>query len=131
MTWLLDTNVIRAAMRGVGGVADRLRATPPSAIVLSPISVTELRYGASRRGSATLDASLAQLLGDLLVAPLNQDAADLAGRLMADHERMGRPLSLADALIAAQSLHLRCTLVTHDRDFADIPGLVIEDWQGM
>ena len=118
-------------MRGVGGVVNRLRATPPSAIILSPISVSELRFGASRRGSAALDANVARLLGGLHVAPLDQDAADLAGRLMADRERIGRPLSLADALIAAQSLHLRCTLVTHDRDFADIQGLVIEDWQVM
>lgn len=129
MTWLLDTNVISAAMRGVGGVADRLRATPPSAIVVSPISVAELRFGASRRGSAALDASLARLLGDLHVVPLDQDVAELAGRLMAERERLGRPLSLADALIAAQCLHLGCTLVTHDGDFAHIPGLVQEDWQ--
>ncbi len=57
MTWLLDTNVLSAAVRGIPSVADRLRATPPSTIVISPISVAELRFGAARRRSPVLDSS--------------------------------------------------------------------------
>lgn len=67
MTWLLDTNVISAVLKGVPSVADRVRATPPSAIAISPVTVAELRFGVARRRSQALEASLARLLGDLRV----------------------------------------------------------------
>lgn len=48
---------------------------------------------------------------------------------MADSEHLGRPLHLADALIAAQAIQGNHVLVSHDRDFAGIRDLRTEDWQ--
>lgn len=129
MTWLLDTNVLSAALRGIPSVVDRLRATPPSAIVISPISVAELRFGAARRRSPALDSACTRLLAELRVEPLTADMAALAGQLMADRADQGRPLHLADALIAAQSIMGQHVLVSHDRDFNGLADLRCEDWQ--
>lgn len=130
MSWLLDTNVVSAAIRGVPRVVERLRATAPSALCISPVTVAELRYGAARRGSATLDAVLACVLGELRVEPLDAAVADRAGRLMAHCQATGRALHLADALIAAQAMQSGHVLVSHDRDLAGIEGVVVEDWEG-
>jgi len=129
MTWMLDTNALRDILRGEPGIVDRFRALPPSAFVVSPISITELRFGIHRRDPhGRLHASLADLLSGLHIEPLTADAADLAGRLMGDRSKQGRPLHLADALIASQALIGKHVLVTRDRDFTDIPELVLDDW---
>lgn len=128
MTWLLDSSILVAAIRGNAATMVRIRATPPSAIVISPISVTELRFGAAKRMEPAVDDALDRFLGDLHVAPLAAEAADRAGRLMAERQRQGRPLHLADAIIAAQALIGGHVLVTHDRDFHGIKDLLTEDW---
>jgi predicted nucleic acid-binding protein len=46
-------------------------------------------------------------------------AGDLDGRLHAD----GAPLSARDTLVASPAREHGYTLVTRDRDFADVPGL--------
>jgi len=113
VTWLLDTNVLSATLRSIPSVVDQLHATPPSAIVISPISVAELRFGAARRRSPALDSAC--LLAEMRVEPLTADMATLAGQLMADRADQGRPLHLADALIAAQIIIGQHVLVSHDR----------------
>jgi len=42
-------------------------------------------------------------------------------------DAVGRPLAPLDLLIAAHALAAGCTLVTADRAFAQVPGLVVED----
>ena len=54
MKFLLDTNTVSYALRGYGGVAERLLEHAPSEIGVSAISVAELRFGAHKRGSRKL-----------------------------------------------------------------------------
>ena len=39
--------------------------------------------------------------------------------------RIGRELSAADAWIAATAVLLNCPLLSHDRDFGNLPGLEV------
>lgn len=129
MSWLLDTNVVSAAIRGVPAVVERLRAAAPSAVCISPVTVAELRYGAARRASPALDGILARILAGLRVEALGPEAADRAGLLMAHEQSRGRILHLPDALIAAQAIVGGHVLVSRDRDVAGIAGVQVEDWE--
>lgn len=129
MTYLLDTNIVSYFLRGDKAVVDRLRATKPSDVAVSAITVFELRYGAAKRGSAKLTASIDGFLASISVLPFDEDAAVRSGVLKAAMEAQGTPVPVSDLLIAAQALVVNRTLVTNNtKDFARIPGLVLEDW---
>ena len=59
MKFMLDTNTISYYLRGEPAIVRRMHAQPPSDLVLSAITVMELRYGVQRRKSRTLTAAVA------------------------------------------------------------------------
>jgi tRNA(fMet)-specific endonuclease VapC len=129
VTYLLDTNIVSYFLRGDKAVVDRLRAAKPSDVAVSAITVFELRYGAAKRGSAKLTASIDGFLDSISVLPFDEDAAVRSGALKAAMEAQGTPVPVPDLLIAAQALVANRTLVTNNtKDFARIPSLVLEDW---
>jgi tRNA(fMet)-specific endonuclease VapC len=89
-----------------------------------------LFYGAEN--SATRDANLRQLRVGLLgirVWPFDRRAAEEFGRLRAHLRRIGRPIQVIDAQLAAVALTLgRCTVVSADTDLRAVPGLTVENW---
>lgn len=61
--------------------------------------------------------------------PFDADDAQEAGRIRADLKRAGRPIGPYDLLIAAQARRRAATLATlNAAEFAQVPGLVVEDW---
>ena len=58
MTYLLDTDTVSFALRGLGGVGERLRSHRPSEVSTSAITVAELRFGAFKRKSRRLQRLL-------------------------------------------------------------------------
>lgn len=48
MRYLLDTNVIIAAMKGAAPVVSRMETLPASALILSSIVLAELEHGAEK-----------------------------------------------------------------------------------
>jgi tRNA(fMet)-specific endonuclease VapC len=50
------------------------------------------------------------------------------GRLRADLERNGKPLTALDLLIASHALSEGCALVTADQAFAHVDELTLEAW---
>lgn len=91
----------------------------------------ELVAGALRSQRPEQNHALAEeLLGDFDSLPLNDSAADQAGRLRAFLEHSGTPIGPNDLLIAGIALSNNLTLVTHNAaEFARVPGLRIEDWE--
>jgi tRNA(fMet)-specific endonuclease VapC len=69
------------------------------------------------------------LLKDLVVVDATIDVAHKFGELRAGLLDSGRPTPEMDLLIAASALVHGLTLVTPNvKDFAQIPGLFVEDW---
>ena len=110
-------------------MAERLLATSPTQIVLPAVVIYELSFGMRRRGwRAGLDA-LSALVRQVETIAFDLEASDHAARIRLELESAGLPISTADLLIAATARRHGCTLVTHNtREFARVPGLLVEDW---
>jgi predicted nucleic acid-binding protein len=127
---LLDTNVVAELMRDAPdeSVLHWLDRCPADEVWIPAVSVMELRYGLAllppgrrRDGLASaLDAVLAEELGGR-IAVFDQHAAAAAAALMASRRQQGRPVDLADTMIAGTALARRATLATRNlRHFADL-----------
>jgi tRNA(fMet)-specific endonuclease VapC len=131
--YLLDTNILSDLVHHPrSGTAARqlalARAHGGQDIATSVIAAAELRYGVAKRGSTRLARQVETVLGVLDVLPFEAPADVIYGGLRADLERRGQPMGGNDLLIAAHALSAQLTLVTDDRGFARIPGLLCEDW---
>jgi tRNA(fMet)-specific endonuclease VapC len=126
---MLDTDTVSFALRGVGGVAQRLLDTEPSQLCISSLTLAELRFGAERRGSQRLHRLISDFTSPLLVAPFDADAADRFGQIGAVLAGEGTPIGQIDTLIAAHALVLDVTLVSNNaRHFGRVRGLRTESW---
>jgi tRNA(fMet)-specific endonuclease VapC len=92
------------------------------------IVAAELRYGAARKASPRLRATVEALLRLVPVAGLEPPFDSVYGELRASLESSGTVLSPHDLLIAAHAMTLHATVVTDDQVFSRVPGLVVENW---
>src|SRR5271167_3312244 len=84
MRHLLDTNIVSDLVRRPQGpVAQRVRQIGEASVCTSIIVAAELRYGATKRGSARLSAQLDAVLGALEVSPFEASADSVYGVLRA------------------------------------------------
>jgi tRNA(fMet)-specific endonuclease VapC len=122
MKYLLDSNILI-------GIAiaqnDKLRASVAECdagdLAISAISFAEVAYG-SMRGKPPLLDDLRALIEEVEVLPFDNAAALVYASL---------PFKRAsyDRLIAAHALSLGLIVVTdNEADFADVPGLMVENW---
>jgi len=130
MRYLLDTNILSDLIKHPAGqAAARIRALAPGAICTSVIVAGELRYGATKKGSATLSQRVEQLLRAIPILDLDAACADVYGQLRTALEAQGQPIGANDLWIAAHALAANTTLVTHNtREFGRIDSLQIENW---
>jgi tRNA(fMet)-specific endonuclease VapC len=123
MRFLLDSNIVIAASLGVGGGAlhDKMAACLEDDLVTSAIVYAEVIYGSARGKPPPLDR-LQVFIEEVPVLPFDMAAATVYSGL-----RFKR--ASFDRLIAAHALALGLTVVTdNEADFADIPGLRVENW---
>ncbi|MET4897265.1 type II toxin-antitoxin system VapC family toxin [Sphingomonadaceae bacterium jetA1] len=122
MRYLIDTNCCIFLFAGeYPTLLERVSATPVGEIGLSSIVFAELALGV-RHGKPPLEQQLEQLATQMPVLPFDEAAARCYARLPF---RRGR----FDRLLAAHALSLGSCVITHNEaDFADIPGLAIENW---
>jgi len=120
--FLLDTNICIDILRdGAGHPAVRLQHQQTGTVLTSAITAAELMLGAARGGAAAM-STLDLFFARVPVLPFEEAAA---------RAYAGLPFRRGsfDRLIAAHALALDLTLVTaNTRDFADVPGLRLEDW---
>jgi tRNA(fMet)-specific endonuclease VapC len=130
MPYLLDTNIVSDLVRHPQGrVAQHIQDVGDAQVCTSIIVAAELRYGATKKGSARLAHQLEMILSALpvlaLEAPVDTTYGDLRTRL----EQTGQPIGGNDLLIAAQALSLGYTIVTdNEREFGRVAGLTWENW---
>ena len=121
MNWPLDTCVIcePVSRRPDVRVLRWLDEQPEETLFLSVLTLGEIRRGAARLPAGakrrTLERWLERDLGERFagrILPLEREAADTWGRVLAAAEAKGHPLPTLDSLLAATALAHELTLVT-------------------
>jgi tRNA(fMet)-specific endonuclease VapC len=128
LKFLIDTNIAIHARDGFEPVLARL-SRHEGVVFLSALSLAELQRGLYSSGadSALRQARLRRILQTVPVLAFDTAAAEAYGQILAQIGWARR--RDFDRLIGAHALATGCTLVTANAsDFADIPGLSLENW---
>ena len=138
MRYLLDTNVISEliARQPKQRVLDWLDTLDPHTVYLSVITVGEIQRGIEKLPASSRKQQLEDWLHNQLLVRFAGQTLEIDvnvmltwGSLVAELDRMGRPLPALDSLIAALARHHRCTLVTrNEKDFQDIDIFLLNPW---
>ena len=122
MRYLIDTNSVIYLFTGKYPLLTaRLSDQPAGDIGISTIVFAELIQG-STHGKPPLLPALEAVIAQMPLMPFDEPAARSYARLPF---RRGR----YDRLLAAHALSLGATVITANlADFADVPGLQVEDW---
>lgn len=100
---------------------ERLAECAPDDVGLSSISYAEIVLGMAR-GKPPTEAALAALVRVVPILPFDDRAARAYAQLPFKRARF-------DRLLAAHALSLGAMVVTNNvGDFADVPGLMVENW---
>jgi tRNA(fMet)-specific endonuclease VapC len=128
--YLLDANILIAALKGRPEVRSRLESLPLSALRLSAIVLGELEFGAEKSAHGEPNrAHLAALVQRFELVGVDHDIARHYAKVRALLERQGTPIGANNTWIAAQALSIKATLVTdNEREFSRVPGLPLENW---
>ncbi|NDY94414.1 PIN domain-containing protein [Wenzhouxiangella limi] len=128
--YLLDTNILIAAIKGVTSIRARLASVDASEIVLSPIVLGELQLGVEKsRLQSANRAALARVMQSFACLPLDGEVARHYGEIRARLERLGQTIGANDYWIAAQARALDLTLVSDNvGEFQRVDGLRLENW---
>lgn len=137
--FLFDTNIPSELTRVHvnAKVQAWVREQDDATLYLSAISVGELRKGIEilpegqrrERLRVWLDNELLPLFEDR-VLPITQAVAERWGVLSAQRKMAGRPLGMADGLIAATAAEHELTVVTRNvRDFQELGVAVLNPWE--
>jgi tRNA(fMet)-specific endonuclease VapC len=133
VSFVLDTDTVSYALRGEGGVADRLRAVSPTEVALPAPVLFEIRSGVLRlqRGARrqALMHAVDTVVGSIRVLAFDRAAAEAAALARAKLEAAGAMIGTIDLQIAGIALANGATLVTRNRrEFVRVEGLKVESW---
>lgn len=135
---VLDTNVVSELMRKrpEPTVIEWVDSQPASALAMTSVTAGELRYGLERMPGGKRKEMLREQIEAMLRLDFGQNilAFDLAsaeayGRIAAGREAIGRPISQADAQIAAICDATGSKLATRDvDDFEALDIDIVNPW---
>ena len=93
-------------------------------VAMSFQTVAEVLYGA-RMGHfpSTFEGRWREIRAEWRTVPYDDELAEIYAAIRADANRARRGLSSQDAWVAATALWLNVPLVSHDRDFRNVPEL--------
>lgn len=127
--FMLDTDTVSYALRGYGHAGVRIRELRPSDVCMSALTLSELRYGADKKGSRRLHRLIDAVTEAIAPVAFDGAAAEVYGAVAASLDERGEPIGIFDSLIAAHALSLRLTLVTNNlKHFGRVKGLRVENW---
>jgi predicted nucleic acid-binding protein len=104
---LLDTDILSEVGKGIDRTVARNAITYRRArgfLILSVISVMEVIQGYQRVGGSNRIQAFRNAIASEQVLLFDQAAADLAGQIAGDLDRVGRPIGRCDPMIAAIAL---------------------------
>jgi predicted nucleic acid-binding protein len=136
---ILDTNVISELTRRAPepGVISWLDSWPAAEIATTAITAAELLYGVARLPSGHRKAELAAAVHGLLaddfrsrVLPFDDRAAPQYADIVSGRDKLGRPIGVADAQIAAICRALDAELATRNTDDFEDTGIgLVNPWK--
>ncbi len=131
MTYVLDTNIITAILKGNEKVKKTVQKTilEGKKIFINGISYYEIKRGLlAKKATAQLDKFnlLSKEFGLVLLD--TQSIFDKAAEIYANLRQRGELVEDADILIASVVSFRNFILVSDDTDFKRIQGLKIENW---
>src|SRR5690242_8848999 len=129
MSFLLDTDTCSAHLKQKGNLTHKflqyMGRLHVSVITLGELFTWALRAKAPPRRLQ----SLLDLLNDVQVLDVTDPVARKFGEVRAGLLDAGQPVPELDLLIGSTALVHNLTVVTHNtQDYANIPGLNLEDW---
>ncbi len=137
---VLDTNVVSEMMRRAPdpGVVRWVDAFAVADVFVTAVTAAELMYGAARLPEGRRKQELVAKVGVLIaedfkgqVLPFDGLAAVDYADIVASRERDGRPISMADAQIAAICRCYGAALATRNvADFQEVGIHVVDPWSG-
>ena len=130
--YLVDTNILGYFARNQSAALQKrmLTALKKQEVAISAITLAETRFGLALlqpddKRRRTIDL----LLNEFPVLPWTGQAADRYGEIAAHLQQIGQAIGVMDTQIAAHTLVLGLSLVTHNtRHFERVPGLKLHDW---
>ena len=131
MKFLIDTNIcIYLIKQKPPSVLTRFRALDPGDVGLSSITAAELHYGVEKSQFPDKNRrALNEFMLPLELAPFDEKAAAVYGRIRTGLEKQGRVIGSYDMLIAAHAISLEATLVSNNvKEFSRIPELKVNNW---
>ena len=136
---VLDTNVVSELMRGQPEplVLAWVDSQPPDDLWLTSVIAAELLFGVARLPDGARKRQLTVAVASMLeqdfagrVLAFDLTAASVYAQMVADRERSGSGVAMADAQIAATCVAHGATLVTHNQKHFEGWGLtLIVPWQ--
>jgi toxin FitB len=133
---ILDTNIVAAVMADGTDIDPWLTTVPRHELYTTVMARAEIRYGLARlpagkrRTNLMLRADALFTTTDERLLTFDARAADRYGNLVAAREEAGRPISVADAIIASIAWVHRASLATRNvRDFDDCGIPVINPYE--
>jgi predicted nucleic acid-binding protein len=136
--YLLDTCLLSELVKAQPDpkVLESLNARAEKALYVAAMTLAELHRGVARLPDSRRKHELAKWLVQLQagfnerVLPFTQETATYWGELCVRAEAQGRSLAAFDSIIAATAIEHGLVLVTrNERDFANVPLVVINPWQ--
>jgi tRNA(fMet)-specific endonuclease VapC len=124
---LLDTNIVIALFEGDEAVVANLDLA--SEVFVPAIALGESFFWAAKSGRPVENAAkVGRFAAGSSILPCDPETAREYGRLKQDLRAKGKPLPGNDLWIAATASRHQLTVVTRDRHFSEIDGLVTAMW---
>ena len=124
---IVDTDVVSFLFKGDTRAYEYRQHLQGKTLAISFMTVAELyQWAYSRNWGEQRLARLEERLRAYVVVPYDGELCKQWAMICVERRRMGSPISVQDAWIAATALRHECPLVTHNRsDFANITGLTV------
>lgn len=131
--YLFDTDAISQVVRSNPPLSfiKRLAHVPPEEQFTTTVTIGEMVYGAykSNRPDYFMEKLENIIMPNIGVLSFDEGAAKVYGKLRAELENKGTPLSEPDMRIASIALNKNLIIITGNvKPFSKVPDLKIENW---
>jgi len=131
MLYMLDTNICSYIIRNKPeNIKETLKEVEKNhTIALSSIVVSELFYGAKKKGSEKLFNIILSFIENFEVLDFDKNSALAYAKIRSDLESAGNIIGSNDLFIAAHAQSREAVLITNNmKEFERIKNLKLENW---